>query len=50
MSKKSLTFEVLSDENNQIARAYDLLWVVPEADRAKLSEWIKVKQEKRWRR
>lgn len=41
ISKKSLTFEVLSDENNQVARAYDLLWVVPEADRAKLAEWIK---------
>ena len=39
--KNELTFEVLSDHGNKIARAYDLIWNVPESDREKFSEWLK---------
>lgn len=39
--KNELTFEVLSDEGNKVARAYDLIWSVPEKDREKFSEWLK---------
>lgn len=41
MAKSYLTFDVLSDEGNKVARLYDLLWIVPEADRAAFSEWMK---------
>lgn len=41
MSKSYLTFDVLSDAGNKVARLYDLLWTVPEADRAAFSEWMK---------
>ncbi len=39
--KNELVFEVLSDEGNQVARAYDLLWEVPEEKREQFSEWLK---------
>ncbi len=39
--KNELTFDVLSDDGNKIARMYDLIWTVPEADREKFSEWLK---------
>lgn len=41
MSKNYVTFEVLSDEGNKIARAYDLLWTVPEDKREGFSTWLK---------
>lgn len=40
-SKNYVTFEVLTDEGNHIARAYDLLWTVPEDAREKFSTWLK---------
>ncbi|MGH1456801.1 MAG: peroxiredoxin-like family protein [Alphaproteobacteria bacterium] len=41
MSKNYVTFEVLSDEGNKIARNYDLLWTVPEDKREGFSTWLK---------
>lgn len=40
-SRNFLTFEVLSDAGNEIARAYDLIWTVPEDQRAGFSKWLK---------
>ena len=39
--KNELTFDVLSDENNKVARMYDLIWTVPEEKREGFSEWLK---------
>lgn len=39
--KNELTFEVLSDHNNQVARDYDLIWTVPEEKREGFSDWLK---------
>jgi peroxiredoxin len=39
--KSGLTFEVLSDDGNKVARLYDLIWLVPENQRAGFSKWLK---------
>ncbi|MGH1375482.1 MAG: peroxiredoxin-like family protein [Alphaproteobacteria bacterium] len=39
--KNSLTFEVLSDLGNRVARNYDLIWVVPKNKRAGFERWLK---------
>lgn len=41
MSKNYVTFDVLSDEGNKVARMYDLLWTVPEEQRESFSQWLK---------
>lgn len=41
MSKNYVSFEVLSDEGNVVARQYDLLWTVPEEKREEFSTWLK---------
>lgn len=41
MSKNYVTFPVLSDAGNVVARAYDLIWSVPEEKRAEFSAWLK---------
>ena len=40
-TKDYLTFEVLSDEGNKVARQYDLIWTVPEESREEFSQWLK---------
>lgn len=40
ITKNALTFTVLSDEGNKIARLYDLIWMVPEDQREKFSTWL----------
>ncbi len=39
--KNQLTFEVLSDLGNKVARDYDLIWVVPKEKRAGFEKWLK---------
>ncbi len=39
--KNEVVFEILSDEANKVARAYDLIWRVPEDQREKFSMWLK---------
>ncbi len=41
MSKNELEFEVLSDQGNVVARAYDLIWLLPEEKREGFSGWLK---------
>lgn len=41
MSKNYVTFEVLSDDGNKVARLYDLIWMVPEEKREAFSQWLK---------
>lgn len=41
MSKNYVTFEILSDEANKVARNYDLIWTVPEDKREGFSTWLK---------
>ncbi|PCI99504.1 MAG: hypothetical protein COB14_06405 [Alphaproteobacteria bacterium] len=40
-TKNAITFEVLSDAGNKVAREYDLIWEVPEDQRADFSKWLK---------
>tara|TARA_B100001989_G_scaffold219426_1_gene171372 strand:+ start:1235 stop:1873 length:639 start_codon:yes stop_codon:yes gene_type:complete len=44
--RNSLKFEVLSDYGNNIARMYDLIWVIPEEDHEGFNEWIKSETNK----
>jgi len=39
--KNLLKFEVLSDNGNELARKYGIIWQVPESDREGFSEWLK---------
>lgn len=39
--KNELTFEVLSDHNNNVAREYDLIWTVPVEKQEDFSDWLK---------
>lgn len=39
--KNNLTFEVLSDLGNKVAREYDLIWVVPKEKREGFEKWLK---------
>lgn len=41
MVKHQLTFKVLSDEGNKIARKYGIIWEVPEDEREAFSVWLK---------
>lgn len=41
MTKNFITFTVLSDADNKVARQYDLIWTVPEDKREQFSEWMK---------
>lgn len=41
-----LTFEVLSDYNNDVARAYNLIWVIPSDMREKFYSWLESKTGK----
>ena len=36
-----LSFEVLSDLGNKVARSYDLIWKIPTNDFSKFSQWLK---------
>ncbi len=38
--KNMLKFEVLSDEGNEIARLYDLVWSIPEESRDGFDAWL----------
>ncbi len=38
--KNMLKFEVLSDEGNDVARLYDLVWSIPEESRADFDAWL----------
>lgn len=40
-TKNDLTFDVLSDAGNEVARQYDLIWEVPEDQREGFSKWLK---------
>lgn len=40
-TKNAITFEVLSDAGNKVAREYDLIWEVPEDKREGFSTWLK---------
>lgn len=39
--KNAITYEVLSDTGNKVAREYDLIWEVPEEKREGFSMWLK---------
>lgn len=41
MSKNYITFEVLNDDGNKVARLYDLIWLLPEDKREGFSQWLK---------
>lgn len=41
MVETELTFPVLSDEGNKVARNYGILWEVPEGDREGFAKWLK---------
>ena len=45
-TKNAITFEVLSDAGNKIAREYDLIWEVPEEKRDGFSTWLKTETGK----
>lgn len=40
MSKNYITYQVLTDAGNKVAREYDLIWSVPEESREAFSSWL----------